>query len=37
MSWLVAAGIARVLLTLAPCAIICALGLCSMKMMGGSK
>ena len=34
--WLVAAGIAPILLTLAPCAIMCALGLCSMKM-GGSK
>ncbi len=35
--WLVAAGIAPILLALAPCAIMCGLGLCSMKMMGGSK
>ena len=31
--WLVAAGIAPILLTLAPCAAMCALGLC----MGGGK
>ena len=36
-SWLVAAGVAPILITLAPCAIMCALGLCSMKMTGGSK
>ena len=36
-SWLVAAGIAPVLVAAAPCAIMCALGLCGMKMMGGSK
>ncbi len=36
-SWLVAAGIAPILLTLLPCAIMCAVGLCSMKMMGGSS
>jgi hypothetical protein len=35
--WLVAAGVAPVLIALAPCAIMCALGLCSMKMSGGSK
>ncbi len=35
--WLVAAGIAPILLVLAPCAIMCALGLCAMKMTGGSK
>ena len=35
--WLVAVGAAPVLLSLAPCAVMCALGLCSMKMMGGSK
>jgi hypothetical protein len=35
--WLVAVGAAPVLLSLAPCAAMCALGLCSMKMMGGSK
>ena len=28
--WLVAAGIAPMLLTLAPCAVMCALGLCAM-------
>ena len=32
--WLVAAGIAPVLVAAAPCAIMCALGLCGMKMMG---
>ena len=36
-SWLVAAGLAPVLLTLLPCAIMCAVGLCSMKMMGGGS
>ena len=36
-SWLVAAGIAPILLTLLPCAIMCAAGLCSMKMMVGSN
>ncbi len=36
-SWLVAAGIAPVLVAVAPCAIMCALGLCGMKMMGGSN
>ena len=35
--WLVAAGIAPILIALAPCAIMCALGLCAMKMMAGSK
>lgn len=35
--WLAAAGIAPVLVALAPCAVMCALGLCGMKMMGGSK
>ena len=35
--WLVAAGIAPIAIALAPCAIMCALGLCAMKMMGGSK
>ncbi|MGK9169650.1 hypothetical protein KXR53_25255 [Inquilinus limosus] len=29
--WLVAAGIAPILLSLAPCAAMCALGLCTMK------
>jgi hypothetical protein len=31
-SWLVAAGVAPVLLSLAPCAIMCTLGLCCMNM-----
>ena len=31
-SWLVAAGIAPILLALAPCAAMCALGLCMNKM-----
>lgn len=35
-SWLVAAGIAPVLISLLPCAAMCALGLC-MKGMGGSS
>jgi hypothetical protein len=36
-SWLVAAGIAPILIAAAPCAVMCALGLCAMKMSGGSK
>lgn len=35
-SWLVAAGIAPLLLALAPCAAMCALGLCMNKMGGKS-
>jgi hypothetical protein len=35
-SWLVAAGIAPLLLTVLPCAVMCGLGLCMNKMMGGS-
>jgi hypothetical protein len=35
--WLVAAGIAPVLVAVAPCAIMCALGLCGMKMMSRSN
>ena len=31
--WLVAIGIAPVILAVAPCAVMCALGLCSMSMM----
>lgn len=31
-SWLVAIGIAPILLALVPCAAMCALGLCAMKM-----
>lgn len=34
--WLVAAGIAPILLALAPCAAMCALGLCMSKMGGKS-
>lgn len=34
--WLVAAGIAPILLALAPCAAMCALGLC-MSQMGGKS
>ena len=33
-SWLVVAGVAPVLLALAPCAAMCALGLCMSKMAG---
>lgn len=35
-SWLVAAGIAPVLLALLPCAAMCALGLCMNKLSGQS-
>ncbi|CCV08364.1 conserved hypothetical protein [Mesorhizobium metallidurans STM 2683] len=35
-SWLVAAGIAPVLLGLLPCAAMCALGLCMNRMTSGS-
>lgn len=35
-SWLVAAGIAPILVALAPCAAMCALGLC-MNRMGGKS
>ena len=35
-SWLVAAGIAPLLLTVLPCAVMCGLGLCMNKMTGGS-
>jgi hypothetical protein len=35
-SWLVAAGVAPILLALAPCAAMCALGLCMSKMGGKS-
>lgn len=35
-SWLVAAGVAPVLLAVAPCAIMCGLGLCMNKMCGKS-
>jgi hypothetical protein len=35
-SWLVAVGIAPLLITVLPCAAMCALGLCMNKMGGGS-
>lgn len=35
-SWLVAAGIAPILLSLLPCAVMCALGLCMARMGGRS-
>jgi hypothetical protein len=35
-SWLVAVGIAPLLLTVLPCAAMCALGLCMNRMAGGS-
>ena len=34
--WLVAAGLAPILLSLLPCAAMCALGLCMHKMAGGA-
>ena len=36
-SWLAAIGVAPVLLSLAPCAAMCALGLCMSKMAGGKS
>lgn len=36
-NWLVAAGVAPILVALAPCAVMCTLGLCAIKMRGGSK
>ncbi len=36
-SWFVAVGIAPLLLALAPCAAMCALGLCMSKMMDGKS
>jgi len=35
-SWLVAAGIASILLSILPCLVMCGLGLCMHKMMNGS-
>jgi hypothetical protein len=35
-SWLVALGLAPLLIALAPCAVMCALGLCAMRMAGKS-
>ncbi|MBK5264729.1 MAG: hypothetical protein JJE34_05770 [Alphaproteobacteria bacterium] len=34
--WLVAAGIAPILIAFLPCAVMCALGLCMHKMGGGA-
>jgi hypothetical protein len=35
-SWLVAAGVAPLLLTVLPCVVMCGLGLCRNRMMGSS-
>ena len=35
-SWLVAVGIAPLLLSFAPCALMCAVGMCSMKKSSGA-
>ncbi len=35
--WLVAVGIAPIIIAVAPCAIMCGLGLCAMKMKGNSN
>src|ERR1700674_515414 len=35
-SWLVAVGIAPILLTVLPCLVMCGLGLCMNKLVGGS-
>lgn len=35
-NWLVATGIAPILLSVLPCAVMCALGLCANRMFGGS-
>ncbi len=35
--WLVAAGLAPLILGILPCAAMCALGLCANKMMGGKS
>lgn len=34
--WLVAVGVAPILVSVAPCALMCALGLCMMKAKGGA-
>jgi hypothetical protein len=34
-TWLVAAGVASVLLSVLPCLVMCGLGLCMSKMIGG--
>ena len=36
-NWLTAIGVAPILLSLAPCAAMCALGLCMPKTMGGGS
>lgn len=36
-SWLVAIGIAPLLVALAPCAVMCALGLCTVRTRGGGS
>ena len=36
-SWLAAVGAAPLILALAPCAVMCALGLCMNRMTGGSS
>jgi len=36
-SWLVAAGVASLLLSVLPCLVMCGLGLCMHKMIGGSR
>lgn len=36
-SWLVAAGIAPILLAMLPCLVMCGLGLCMHKMVGASR
>jgi len=35
-NWLIAVSVAPILLSLLPCAIMCALGLCFMKMSGAN-
>ncbi|MDA8251318.1 MAG: hypothetical protein M0Z28_19420 [Rhodospirillales bacterium] len=35
--WLVAVGVAPILLSILPCAVMCAFGLCMMRMGNGSK
>jgi hypothetical protein len=35
--WLVAAGLAPILIALAPCAVMCGLGLCMMNRKGGNS
>ena len=35
--WLVAAGLAPILIAVLPCAVMCTLGLCMHKMAGGDK